>query len=145
MWPLTSLRTKCISAPRKFRSSPPKDFCNTIGTEPTCRSGRRMSVAGDQRTWLGRGSRSDIDSFEKWAARRRQPVWIKLISTTDVFADVQPARMPNLAGRRFVRSARRPGSARLRRCSTCLAHAPPGARAKRACLGRIEPSHCTIA
>ena len=31
MWSLTSPRAKCISGPRKFRWSPQKDFCNTIG------------------------------------------------------------------------------------------------------------------
>jgi hypothetical protein len=32
MWSLTSPRAKRISGPKKFRSSPEKDFFNTIGT-----------------------------------------------------------------------------------------------------------------
>src|SRR6476646_8390281 len=35
--PLTSPNTKRISGPRKFRSSPKKDFCNNIGTFRTSR------------------------------------------------------------------------------------------------------------
>jgi hypothetical protein len=41
---LTSPYTKRISSPRKFRSSPQKDFCNNIGTKQTCRA-RRVTFA----------------------------------------------------------------------------------------------------
>jgi hypothetical protein len=43
-WSLTSPRTKCISGPGKFCSSPNKDFFNTIGTFRTCRGALTMSV-----------------------------------------------------------------------------------------------------
>jgi hypothetical protein len=44
MWSLTFPRTNRISGLYDFRSSPEKDFFNTIGTERTSRCGRRMSV-----------------------------------------------------------------------------------------------------
>ena len=37
IWSLTSPRVKRISGSRNFRSPPQKDFCNNIGTFPTCR------------------------------------------------------------------------------------------------------------
>jgi hypothetical protein len=37
MWSLASPRAKRISGPKKFRSSPKKDFFNTIGAKRTSR------------------------------------------------------------------------------------------------------------
>jgi hypothetical protein len=44
MWSLTSPHAKRISGHLNFRSSPEKDFFNTIGTKRTCRVGLTMSV-----------------------------------------------------------------------------------------------------
>src|SRR5450755_2432750 len=46
IWSLTSPCVKRASGSRNFPSTPQKDFCNNIGTERTCRSGRDMSAIG---------------------------------------------------------------------------------------------------
>ena len=46
IWPLTSPCAKRISGSKKFRSSPQKDFFNTIGTKPTCPPPLPMSAFG---------------------------------------------------------------------------------------------------
>jgi hypothetical protein len=45
VWSLTSLRTKSISGPRKFRSSPLKDFFNSICQERKSPLGAAGAVA----------------------------------------------------------------------------------------------------
>ena len=44
IWSLTSPRVNRISGSKNFRSTPQKDFFNTIGTFETCRRLPRMSV-----------------------------------------------------------------------------------------------------
>jgi hypothetical protein len=51
MWSLTQPRAKRIGGPRTFRSSPIKDFFNTIGTKRTNRAGLLMSVIWVDRKW----------------------------------------------------------------------------------------------
>ena len=46
IWSLTSPRVRRISGSKKFRSSPQKDFFNTIGAFRTCRGGLTMSALG---------------------------------------------------------------------------------------------------
>src|SRR5271169_3915454 len=46
MWSLTSRGAGRISGSENFRSSPQKDFCNNIGTKPTCCRSRYMSAIG---------------------------------------------------------------------------------------------------
>src|SRR5665811_538239 len=48
MWSLTSPRTKRISGLKKFRSSPEKDFFNTMGTKRTWHLGWAMFAYGRQ-------------------------------------------------------------------------------------------------
>jgi hypothetical protein len=43
IWSLTLPRVKRISGSKNFRSPPQKDFCNNIGTKPTCRPYSAMS------------------------------------------------------------------------------------------------------
>jgi hypothetical protein len=62
---LTSLRTKRISGSRKFRSPPPKDFFNSIGTKRTWRDEARLR----QNT----GGKRDHESWpvqHAWLAKR---------------------------------------------------------------------------
>ena len=65
IWSLTSQRSKRISSSRKFRSSPQKDFFNTIGLEADCQRGsfviQRIFEAGHNGRTSGMGARIALE------------------------------------------------------------------------------------
>src|SRR5580692_7164928 len=55
-----------------FALRPKNTFATISGTKPTCRCSRRVSaVEGDQRIWLGRGSKPENDP-SVWTGRALQ-------------------------------------------------------------------------
>ena len=98
VWSLTSLRTKRISGPRKFRSSPPKDFCNKIGTSRHFAGLRNLFAIGAKLTWqavagrlMGSGSADMIGAIDPMDDRGMEIVHEAQRlgpKSLDIFADV---------------------------------------------------------
>ena len=77
MWSLISPRAKRISGPRKFRSSPKKDFCNNICTFETCRRRQQCLFTGVDRKSPAKHQTRAFDPCETF---KRVDLWAKVLT-----------------------------------------------------------------